>query len=100
MTVHSTMAAQTNQLFPYGHTVFHTKRVEKYFFYILHHISGINSPTVMLHVSLWSPILTKHPGSYGFLSDDTHVTQNGGMYYCLEKSVRLGFPKLLLVKIC
>ena len=33
-------------------TVFHTKRVKKCVFDILFDISGINCPTVMLHVSL------------------------------------------------
>ena len=81
------------------YTVFHTKRSKNCVFEILLHILGINCPTVMLQVSLWSPILTEHHGSYGFLSGDTHVTQNGGIYYCLEWKFRLGFPKLLVVKV-
>ena len=48
----------------------------------------------MYHYDLLSLLNTL---GHGFLSGDTHVTQNGKIYYCLEKSVRLGFPKLLLV---
>ena len=43
------------------YTVEHTKRVEKWILDILVHIYGRNRPRDILHVSLWSPILTDHP---------------------------------------
>ena len=47
--------------------MFHTKRVKNFLGDILLHFSGINCPTVMLHVPLWSPIIiASSPGPTPF----------------------------------
>ena len=50
---------------------------KKYFFYNLLYFLLTTYPTVMLHVPLWSSILTDYPTLYGFRSRDMGVSQYG-----------------------
>ena len=51
-------------------------------------VRGESFNRVMMYVSFWSSILTESYALYGFLSDDTHVTEIWKTGSHLEKHVR------------